>query len=127
MDWATGVGGNDLETENHGELRKLQGGDGTNGMARRRQWSPEEKFKIVVQSLTGDEPNTSLCRRYHISEPTLYNWRQQFFEGAKLYLESPKKRELKTLKEENERLKKTVAELWLACRSLEAKKEQEGK
>ena len=93
-----------------------------NGLARRRQWTPEEKFQIVVRSLTGDEPNIEICREFNISEPTLYHWRQQFFEGGKVYLGSRNQRNVESLKRENSRLKEMLADLWLAYRKLETGK-----
>lgn len=102
--------------------KELNGGEGqkvSGGMARRRQWAPEEKFRIVVQSLTGDEPNIEICRQFNISEPTLYHWRQQFFAGGKVYLGSRNQRNVETLKRENAHLKEMLADLWLEYRKLE--------
>jgi transposase-like protein len=106
-----------MEAQNN----ELDEGDGrkSNGMARRRQWTPEEKFRIVVRSLTGDEPNIEICRELHISEPTLYHWRQQFFEGGKNYLGNKKGRTVETLQRENSRLKEMLADLWMQYRKLE--------
>jgi transposase-like protein len=104
-----------------GELRdKGPNGDSTHqSNGRRRQWSPDEKFRIVVHSLTGDEPNIDICRRFSISEPTLYHWRQQFFEGGKVYLGTRNRRAVDRLKRENARLKEMLAELWIEYRKLE--------
>lgn len=101
--------------------KELTGGEErkASGAARRRQWTPEEKFQIVVRSLTGDEPNIEICRRFNISEPTLYHWRQQFFEGGKVYLGNRNQRNVETLKRENARLKEMLADLWMEYRKLE--------
>lgn len=109
------------------ESKELSGGEvrKVNGPSRRRQWTPEEKFRIVVRSLTGDEPNIEICRQYQISEPTLYHWRHQFFEGGKNYLANKKMRNVETLKRENSRLKEMLADLWLQYRKLQHTKRKD--
>ena len=75
-------------------------------MARKR-YSVEQIVAVVKAhengTLIGD-----ICRKMGISEATLYRWKKAY--GG---LEPDQVRELKPLREENERLKKLVAELSL--------------
>ena len=49
----------------------------------RRKWSAEQKFAIVLQGVKGSVSIAQLCRDHGISQVQYYQWRDQFFTGAK--------------------------------------------
>lgn len=67
-----------------------------------------EQIVAVLKEAEAGMPVAELIRRIGISEQTFYRWKKQY-----AGLDSDQARQLKQLKEENERLKKIVAELTL--------------
>jgi len=52
----------------------------------RRIFTPDFKFQIVLELLTGEKRAAQLCREHRISETSLSRWRQQFLEhGARAF------------------------------------------
>jgi transposase len=53
---------------------------------KRRSFTPEFKFQIVLELLTGEKSAAQLCREHRISETSLSRWRQQFLvQGASVF------------------------------------------
>jgi transposase-like protein len=48
----------------------------------RRQFTPEQKVKIVKEALTTDIGVSGVCRKYGISNALYYHWQERFLEGA---------------------------------------------
>jgi transposase len=51
--------------------------------ATRKQYSAEEKVRIVLEGLRGEESIAALCRREGIAESLYYNWSKEFLEAGK--------------------------------------------
>jgi transposase len=95
----------------------------------RRRFSCEEKIRIVLEGLRGEESIAELCRREGISPNLYYNWSKEFLEAGKRRLMGDTKREatspeVASLRQENVELKQLVAELSLKNRGL--KKSRDG-
>jgi transposase len=89
----------------------------------RRKFSSEEKIRIVLEGLRGEESIAELCRREGITPNLYYNWSKEFLEAGKRRLKGDTKREATSgevvaLRGENEQLKQLVAELSLENRRL---------
>lgn len=67
-----------------------------------------EQIVAVLKEVEAGMPVAELIRRIGITEQTFYRWKKQY-----TGLDSDQARQLKQLQEENERLKKIVAELSL--------------
>ena len=46
------------------------------GSGRRREWSPEDKARIVAESYATDETVCAVARRYALSPQQLFTWRR---------------------------------------------------
>jgi transposase len=89
----------------------------------KRKYSAEEKIRIVIEGLRGEQTVAELCRRENISQSVYYSWSKDFMEAGKSRLSGDTKRqatssEVQYLKAENEALKQLVAELSLKNRTL---------
>jgi transposase len=89
----------------------------------RRQYDAEEKIRIVLEGLRGEETVAELCRREGISQSMYYKWSKEFLEAGKSRLAGDIKRQATSedvddLRAENEQLKQLVAELALKNRVL---------
>ena len=89
----------------------------------RRKFSPEEKIRIVLESLRGEQSISELCRRDGIAANLYYRWSKDFLEAGKKQLAGDTVREatsdeVKDLRSENRELKEVVAEITLKNRIL---------
>jgi transposase len=89
----------------------------------RKKYSAEEKLRIVLEGLRGEESIAELCRREGIHQNMYYKWSKEFLEAGKQRLAGDTKREadrqeVKEMRSENEQLKAVVAELTLKNRIL---------
>jgi transposase len=89
----------------------------------RRKYSAEEKIRIVLEGLKGEESIAELCRREGLSPNLYYNWSKEFLEAGKRRLMGDTKREATSneavdLRQETRDLKEVVAELTLENRGL---------
>lgn len=66
---------------------------------------PEEKIIAILREVEAGAKVAETCRKYGISDATYYNWKTKY-EG----LELSELKRLKALEEENNRLKRIVAE-----------------
>ena len=89
----------------------------------RKKYSAEEKVRIVLEGLRGEEKVAELCRREGIHQNMYYKWSKEFLEAGKQRLVGDTKREadsqeVEAMRSENEQLKAVVAELMLKNRTL---------
>ena len=88
-----------------------------------RKYSAEEKIRIVLAGLRGEESIAALCRREGIAESLYYKWSKEFLEAGKRRLSGDTERqatspEVKDLRSEALALKECVADLTLENRLL---------
>src|SRR5271154_3259775 len=91
--------------------------------ATRRQVSAEEKIRIVLSGLRGEDSIAELCRREGIVQNLYYRWSKEFLEAGKKRLAGDTARaatsdEVKDRRREASALKEVVAELTLENRLL---------
>ena len=96
--------------------------------ATRRHFSAEDKIRIVLEGLRGEDSIAELCRREGIVQNLYYRWSKDFLEAGKKRLAGDTTRaatsdEVKDLRRETSALKEVVAELTLENRLLKKKRD----
>ena len=84
----------------------------------RRKYSAEDKIRIVLEGLRGEDTVAELCRREGIAQNLYYKWSRDFLEAGKKRLSGDVEREASStevteLKSENRHLKQLYADLAL--------------
>ena len=91
--------------------------------ATRRKYSAEEKIRIVIEGLRGEDSVAELCRREGINSNVYYRWSKEFMEAGKKRLAGDVSREattdeVKDLRAEAAALKEALAEQLMENRLL---------
>ncbi len=91
--------------------------------ATRKQYSAEDKIRIVLDGLRGEDSIAELCRREGIAQSLYYVWSKEFLEAGKRRLAGDTSRaattdEVKGLRREAVALKEVIAEQTLELRLL---------
>jgi len=89
----------------------------------RKRYGAEEKIRVVLEGLKGEESIAEICRREGINPNIYYKWSKEFLEAGKKRLQGDALREATSsevtdLRKENDQLKALVAELSLKNRGL---------
>lgn len=99
-------------------------------MGKRAEVDPKRRAEAVLALLRKEEPAVRIARRYEVSEPTLYRWRDEFLEGGQQALagtksgSSPERQRIEKLERELARRDQVIGELTIANRIL--KKHEDG-
>ena len=91
--------------------------------ATRRKFSAEEKIRIVLAGLRGEDSIAELCRREGLHQNLYDRWSKEFLEAGKKRLAGDTEREassgdVSTLRKESAQLKEVLAETMLENRLL---------
>lgn len=89
----------------------------------RRRFTAEQKIRIVLEGLRGQVAVNELCRREGIAPANFYKWSKAFLDAGKNGLTLDTRRdatsdEVKVLRDENEALKRAIAETTLEVQRL---------
>lgn len=91
---------------------------------RRRQWSPEQKLRLVLESLQSENKTAEICRREGLSPNQLYDWRKKLLGSAQAVFARPDRDgedpRIEKLATQNARMKSVIAEI--TAENLELKK-----
>ena len=88
-----------------------------------RKFTAEEKIKIVLEAMRGEETIAAICRKYDIHANTYFKWSKEFIEAGKRRLSGDTLREatrdeVAELRKMNDMLKRELGELYVENKEL---------
>ena len=89
----------------------------------RRKFTAEEKIKIVLEAMRGEETIAAVCRKYDIHANNYFKWSKEFIEAGKRRLSGDTLREatrdeVSGLRKMNDMLKRELGELYVKNKEL---------
>jgi transposase len=89
----------------------------------RRKFTAEEKIKIVLEAMRGEETIAAVCRKYDIHANNYFKWSKEFIEAGKRRLSGDTLREatrdeVSGLRKMNDMLKRELGELYVENKEL---------
>jgi transposase len=89
----------------------------------RRTFSAEEKIKIVLEGMRGEDTITAICRKHGIHANNYFKWSKEFIEAGKRRLSGDTLREatrdeVTELRKQNDLLKRELGEMYLDNKEL---------
>jgi len=89
----------------------------------RRKFTAEEKIKVVLEGMRGEDTIASICRKYSIHQNNYFKWSKEFIEAGKRRLSGDTLREATRdevieLRKMNEMLKRELGELYFENKDL---------
>jgi len=87
---------------------------------KRRQWTSQEKFKIVLEGLSGQIEISKLCTKYQVSQTQYYQWRDLFLRhGNQAFEQKHISKKEERLEQEVKQLKHMIGELTVELKKSE--------
>ena len=89
----------------------------------RRKFTAEEKIKIVLEGMRGEDTIASICRKYAIHQNNYFKWSKEFIEAGKRRLSGDTLREatrdeVAELRRMNDLLKRELGEMYVENKDL---------
>lgn len=86
----------------------------------RRQWSSKDKFKIVLEGLSGNIEISKLCAKYQINQTQYYQWRDQLLKfGNQAFEQKNISKREQRLDSENKKLRNIIGDLTIELKKSE--------
>lgn len=75
---------------------------------KRKNYTPEEKIRILKTHLVNERPVSEICDQYDLQPTVFYRWQKQLFEKGASAFENNQEREEKRLKQKIENLEEKI-------------------
>ena len=86
----------------------------------KRNWTSQEKFRIMLEGMSGQIEITKLCAKYQIATTQYYKWRDQFLKyGNQAFEVKNQTKKEQHLEQENHKLKKIIGDLTVELKKSE--------